>query len=140
MRFLPLARFDPSVEVRGTFPVISGGVDGQESVLGGVKFSKTYRRYHLYGDFLFGRGETTYKGYGYAKPNSALIYTKSAGTVLSPGFGFDIDLTPRFALKLDGQYQRFSVPVTTSGSVYAKQGTVGVVYRFGFKRLRSLAQ
>ena len=38
---------EPSLEVRGTYPIHDGPVDAQENVLGGLTVSKRYGRFHL---------------------------------------------------------------------------------------------
>ena len=101
-------------------------------MLGGGKIEYPFGRYHPYGDFLFGRGEIKYQGIGYISPDSPLIYQQSFSNVLSPGVGVDIDVTHHFAIKLDAQLWRMSVPVTTSGTLNSVAGTAGVIYRFDF--------
>ena len=47
-----------------------------------------------------------------------------------PAAGLDVTLTDHFALKVDGQFQHYGVPVTPSGTLYSKPLSVGIVYRF----------
>ncbi len=131
---LPIYRFlRPTIEVRGTYPTDGGDVDSQKSILVGGKaeFLPT-RRIRPYGNFLIGRGEMDYKHGGYYFNYS--IYKLTTTNVLSPGFGLDYDFTRHLSLRLDGQYQRWGDAPTPSGTVYAKVGTAGVVYRFTFDR------
>lgn len=134
LRIGHLFGFLPSVEVRGTYPIHSGQVDAQENILAGLKFEHTLRspRLHAYGDIFFGRGKVTYENGGYFTPDGSLLYAYSVSNVYAPGGGVEYDLTPRFAVKLDGQFEHYSVPVTTSRSIYAKALTAGVIYRFNF--------
>jgi hypothetical protein len=131
---LPIYRFlRPTLEVRGTYPIDGGDVDSQKSILAGgkVEFLPT-RRIRPYGNFLIGRGEMDYKNGGYYFDYS--MYKLTTTNVLSPGFGFDYDVTRHLSLRADGQYQHWGEAPTPSGAVYAKVGTVGVVYRFTFDR------
>jgi hypothetical protein len=122
----------PVLEVRGTYPTDRGLVDSQKSILGGLRADFLLgRRIHPYGDFLFGRGETNYH-FGYFFDNQ--IYLLTTTNVLSPGAGFDYDLTDHWAVKVDGQFQHWSNAPTPSGTIYSKIGTAAVVYRFGFGR------
>lgn len=134
LRIGHLFGFLPSVEVRGTYPIHTGQIDAQENVLAGLKFEHTLRspRLHAYGDIFFGRGKVTYENGGYFTPDGSLLYAYSVSNVFAPGGGVEYDLTPRFAVKLDGQFEHYSVPVTTSRSIYAKALTAGVIYRFNF--------
>jgi hypothetical protein len=122
----------PVIEVRGTYPTDHGLVDSQKSILGGLRVDFLLgRRIHPYGDFLIGRGQIDYDG-GYNFGN--LVYLRTTTKVLSPGAGFDYDLTDHWGIKVDGQFQHWGEAPTPSGSIYSKVGTVGVVYRFGFDR------
>ena len=125
----PVYSLFPSLEVRGTYPVDKGQVDSQRNILGGLKVAKHYGPFHPYADFLFGRGEIQYKN-GFVTPDRALFYTQSVSNVLSPGIGMDLQLNHHFSFKVDAQFQRYSSPVTNSGHLIAKSGTVGLVYRF----------
>lgn len=124
---------NPSVEVRSTYPVDAGSVDGQRNVLAGIRLSAKLRRIHPYVDFLVGRGRIDYTP-PLSDPQRTYVYVQSSSNVLSPGAGFDLDLGPSFALRADVQLQRYDSPVTTSGSLYAKPLTLGLVYRLSFER------
>lgn len=127
----------PSIEIRGTFPFAKGQIAGEENAFVGLKVEHIFGRYHLYGDFLFGRGEMQYQGRGYLSPNQQYLYLQSFSNVLSPGVGVDIDVTHHFAAKLDAQLWHQGVPVTTSGTLNSLAFTAGVIYRFDFnKRLQ----
>ena len=128
----PLYRFYPSIEGRGTYPIHDGVVDAQKNVLGGIKVERYYGPIHPYADFLFGRGKITYESGGYPNPAGTLLYLDSISNVFAMGGGADITLTPSFALKVDGQYQHYDTPVTSTGHLYAKALSLGVVYRIDF--------
>lgn len=133
LRFYNLRDYMFSAEVRGTYPVDAGTIDSQKDALGGLKVERTFfDSVHPYADFLFGRGLIDYQGPGYLNPSQTLIYTSSPSNVFSPGAGVDLDLYGPLAIKLDAQFQHWDTPVTTSGSIYAKALTLGVVYRFNF--------
>ena len=130
-------RLYPSLELRGTYPIDGGQVDAQENVLYGVKLAKVYNRVHPYGDFLIGRDKITYQNGGYPDSTGTLLYIDSVSNVFSVGGGVDLDLTDQVAVKIDGQFQRYGVPVNTTGHIYSKPLSVGLVYRFDFNhRLR----
>ncbi len=129
--FRPFRRFYPSVEVRGTYPVDNGKIDSQENVLFGVKAERYYGNFRPYVDGFYGRAKTTYEHGGYPNPAGTLLYLDSISNVYAAGGGVDYTLTDHFALKIDGQFQHYTSPVSTSGRVYAEAVTIGVVYRFG---------
>lgn len=120
----------PQIELRGLYPADHGLVDSQKSVLLGLRTDFLLnRRLRPYGDFLFGRGQMNYDG-GYLFGNA--IYIQTTTNVYSPGGGFDYDLSDHLSVKIDGQYQRWGNTPTQSGHIWAKVGTVGIVYRFSF--------
>jgi hypothetical protein len=126
--------FYPSLEIRGTYPFVTGQVVSNKNILGGIKFERYYGRFRPYADILYGRAETHFESGGFPNPEINFIYTKTPANVLSPGVGVDVTLTDHFALKADFQFQRYATPVTTSRRAYAKPLTLGVVYRFNFNR------
>jgi hypothetical protein len=123
----------PTIEVRGTYPTDRGLVDNQRSVLAGLRADFLLgHRWHPYGDILVGRGEMDYTPYGYIYNN--FVYDLTTTSVYSPGGGFDYDLTTHWGVKVDAQLQRWGSAPTHSGAVWAKVGTIGLVYRFDFNR------
>lgn len=133
LRVFTFGRYMLSGEVRGTEPLHDGRVDSQNDVLAGIKVDRVlFGRVNPYANILIGRGRIDYQSGGYAIPSQGLIYIGSNSTVISPGAGVDLDLEDHFAIKLDAQFQHWDTPVTTSGSVYAKALTAGIVYRFDF--------
>jgi hypothetical protein len=130
MSFKPYHLFYPSAEVRGTYPIDGGGIDRQKNILFGLKVERYYHRFHPYVDFLYGRAQVDYENGGIPNPSGTLLYINSISNVYSGGGGLDYTLTDHFALKIDGQFQHYSVPVTPSGTIYSKPLSIGVVYRF----------
>ena len=128
--------FLPTLEVRGTYPVDKGDVASESNFLGGLKVERQYRAFHPYVDVLFGRGQIEYAGVGQLNPSRTVLYQRSNSNIFAAGGGVDYDVSPSFAIKLDAQVQRWDVPVTTSGSANAFSGTVGVLYRFGYRNSR----
>jgi hypothetical protein len=122
----------PSIEIRGTYPFDKGSIAGEENALAGIKVEHIFGRYHLYGDFLFGRSSIKYQGRGYISPNDLYLYQQSYTNVLSPGGGVDVDLTHHYAFKADAQLWHQSVPVTASGKLNSLAVTLGAIYRFDF--------
>lgn len=136
LSFRPIFSFEPSLEVRGTYPLSEGHIDSQRNVLGGLKVARRYDRLHPYVDLLFGRGQINYIG-GQRTPSGSFVYFQSVTNVISPGAGVDIELDDHLSFKADAQLQHYDTPVVPNGRVYAKAGTVGVVYRFDFNQHRN---
>lgn len=136
--FRPFFGLLPSIEVRGTYPINNGSVVGEEHAEAGLRVQKRFGPFHPYADFLFGRGELNYQNGGLAVPMQAFRYIQTTSNVISPGLGIEADITPHFALLLDGQFQIWSVPFDPSGAtanashIYSYPGTIGVVYRFNW--------
>ena len=118
----------PSIEVRGTYPVEDGSVDSQRNLLGGLVLSRHLGNLQPYGDILFGRGQINYSP-PLLNPAGTIYFLQSTSTVISPGAGVNYFVSTRLGFKGDFQFQRYDSPVTTSGSVYSKSFTLGVVYR-----------
>jgi hypothetical protein len=122
----------PTIEVRGRYPTDHGLIVSQKNILGGLKVDFLLRhRLRPYGDILFGRGQMNY-GYGYAYGN--YIYSLTTTYVNAAGGGFDYQFASRFAIKVDGQVERWGSAPTDSGTIYSKIGTAGIVYYFNFDR------
>lgn len=130
-----LLGLEPSLTVRGTYPVDKGADVGEKTVLGGLQVERKFGRFHPYADALVGRGELNFSP-PHPDPTGSFYYEVTSSYVISPGAGVDVDLSPHFALKFDGQFQRFKTPVVASGDVWAKSGTAGITYRFDFNNRR----
>lgn len=136
--FRPFFGLLPSVELRGTYPVDSGQVVGEEHAEAGLRLQKRYRGIKPYADFLFGRGEMNYQNGGLIVPMQAFRYIQTTTNVISPGIGVEADFTPHVALLVDAQFQFWTVPFDPSGTtanqsrVLSIPTTVGVVYRFNW--------
>ncbi|SEC60679.1 outer membrane protein [Terriglobus roseus] len=117
----------PSIELRGTYPMVRGNVVGQKNVLAGLRVDRTFGRITPYGNILFGLGQMTYDPLR-ANPSATFAYAYSSSNVYSPGAGVEFEVTPAWGIKADGQFQRYSTPVNESGHIYAKSLTLGVVY------------
>ncbi len=131
--FLSLHGFHPAVEVRGTYPVHTGTIDSQKSVLGGIRVDRRYNVARPYVDFLVGRGELDYQNGGFTI--GPLTYLSTSTTVYSPGAGVDLHISRHFSFKADYQYQNWSTPVVSSGKIHPSVITLGAVYRFDFNHL-----
>jgi hypothetical protein len=138
--FLPVHGLVPALELRGSYPVMQGNLVSEEDFLAGLRLGKRlgqgFGRVTPYGNLLVGRGQLDYLGLGLQVPGQNVFYTKSHSLIYSPGVGLDLDLTDRFALKLDAQFEHYSVPITTTGHAWAEVGAIGVVYRFDFNGRR----
>jgi hypothetical protein len=121
----------PTLEVRGTYPADHGLVDSQKSVEGGLRVDFLLNhRIHPYGDFLFGRGQMNYYQDQYFFNNE--VYSLTTTYIDSVGLGFDYDVSDNLSLKVDAQAVRWGSAPTTTGRIYSSNGTLGLVYRFGF--------
>jgi hypothetical protein len=129
--FRPYHFFYFSGEVRGTYPIDNGQIDSQKNVLIGPKVQRYYGHFHPYIDALYGRAKIDYANGGFPNPAGTLLFIDSITNVYSFGGGLDYVLTDHFDIKLDGQFQHNDSPVVSSGVVYAKPLSIGVVYRFG---------
>ncbi|MFP5231091.1 MAG: outer membrane protein [Acidobacteriota bacterium] len=129
--FRPYHLFYFSIEGRGTYPVDDGKVDSQKSFLFGGRVQRYYNRFRPYADFLYGRAQIDYLDGGYPNPEGTLLFISSVSNVFAFGGGLDYVLTPHFDLKIDAQFEHLTTPVTTSGAMYSKPITVGLVYHFG---------
>jgi hypothetical protein len=121
--------YHPSIEIRGTYPFHSGTIAGLKSFLAGGRIDRQYGNFRPYADFLLGRGQIDYQSGGFIA--GPITYISSTTNVYSPGAGVDYDFTDHFSLKADFQYQFWSTPVVSSGSIHPKVGTRALVYRFG---------
>jgi opacity protein-like surface antigen len=130
--FRPFHGLYPTAEFRGTYPIHRGTIASEKSVLGGLRVGHPFGHLNPYVDFLAGRGEIHYENGGFTV--HSLTYLSSASNVYSPGGGVDFDLSHHFSFKADYQYQFWSTPVTSSGSLHSNLITLGVVYHFDFNR------
>jgi hypothetical protein len=134
--FRPFAGFYPGVEVRGMYPVDEGQIVALRNLVGGLRMGRRSGPFHGYGDVLFGRGQLNYLNGGIPNPGGTLLYDQTTSNVLSFGGGVDWDWTEHLGLKGDFQFQKYETPVTTSGNLFSKVFTAGVVYRFGSGSIR----
>ena len=123
-----------AAEVRGSYPLFEGYVDGQKSISGGLRVERnfaapTWSRVHPYVDVLAGRGEIHYVNGGFPVP--PVTYLTTPSTVIGGGGGIDFDITARWALRGDAYFEHWRTPVTADGTILSKQGSGGIVYRFG---------
>ena len=137
--FLRLWRLDTGVEARYDHTYTSAITE--HAILFGPRATIDYHRYHPYADFLIGTGGIAYNPPPYFSPNDHA----DGGVTLAAGGGVDIDLTPRFALKLDYQQQHINMginpPFKPSGGNYTltpQNVTVGLVYHFNVFGLSGL--
>ena len=125
-------------EVRGEAALKSGQVDGQKSILGGLRLTHEPSGYGLFGrvrpyaDVLAGRGELKYQNGGYPVPMA--LYLSNTSPVYAGGGGFEYDVTRAFSFKGDALFERWKSPVALGGRMYSKQGSIGIVYRYGTGR------
>ena len=63
LAFLSLHGFHPAAEVRGIYPVHTGPISSQKSLLGGIRVDHRYGFVRPYVDFLAGRGEIDYQSW-----------------------------------------------------------------------------
>jgi Outer membrane protein beta-barrel domain len=136
LEFRPFFSLYPALELRGLYPIDKGQVVAEKNALIGIRLARHVHPFTPYGDALFGRGQLNFLNGGYPTPSGSFFVLSNTSNVLSFGAGTDYALNSRFALKGDFQFQRYASPVTTSGYIYSKVFTVGVVYRIGARGLR----
>lgn len=125
--------FRPAIELRGTYPVDSGAVDGQKDVLIGARVMKTVYRFSPYVDAFFGRGALSYPGgiiVFFPNSSGGFRYDRTSTNIYAGGGGVDVRITPHFDLKGDVQVERWGTPVVTSHRIYSKPVSIGLVYHF----------
>jgi hypothetical protein len=130
LTYFGLRFVQPSLEVRGSYPVDKGTISSQKSFVGGLKVEHAFGRLHPYLDFLIGRGEIDYGQGGF--PVGNILYLSSTSTVYSPGGGLDYNFVSHIDLKADLQYQHWDTPIVSSGVIHPVAVTLGAVYRFDF--------
>jgi len=130
LAFRPFFGLTPSAEVRGMYPMSSGTIAGEKELLGGLKLTKDWGLLHPYGELLGGRGEIDFQHGGYN--NGTLIYVATTSPVYAGGLGLGVDVTRRWGLQADYQYQFWTNFPPLPGMIRPQVVTGSVVYRFDF--------
>lgn len=117
----------PSLEFRGR--VNPGETVGERTVGGGIRLEHPIQRFHPYADFLVSAGTLTF-----SHPIIDVrhkLYKSDDSIVYSMGGGVDVDVTSRFAARVDYQYEFWSLGTnqTFTPTVFS----LGVVYRIPFR-------
>ena len=119
----------PSLEVR--YDWSTGNTVLEKTLSGGLKVEKAFGRLHPYGDLLLGYGIIDFQ-------HPAIFptgpYTHDNSFVYQGGGGLDLDLSPRFALKLDAQAQSWRLG-SEANRLTPVLGTAGILYRIPFRAL-----
>ena len=121
---------DVALDVR--YNSATGTYADESSILVGIRAARTYHRFHPYIEFLAGHGNVKFDHPDlFGNPT----FTHDDSTVYDGGIGVDYSLTPRFAVKLDAQVQRwhtgYESQVFNPNSI-----SLGVVYHVPFRYLR----
>jgi hypothetical protein len=130
LTLLTLRYFNAGVELRGSYPIQSGSVIGQKSILAGLKLEYPKSIFRPYADLLVGRGRISYVGGGYIA--GTVKYIRSDSAVLSTGIGCDLYFTHRLAMRVDIQHQSWDSPAASSGRITPGLVSVGGTYNFDF--------
>jgi len=130
LTLLTLRHFNTGIEVRGSYPIHSGSVIGQKSILAGPRFEYPKSMFRPYADLLVGRGRISYLDGGYIV--GTVKYIRSDSAVLSTGLGCDLYFTHRLAMRVDIQYQSWNSPAAASGRITPGLVSVGGTYNFDF--------
>jgi hypothetical protein len=122
----------PSLEVR--FKTAPGGVAvGERTFGGGLRLEHQISYFHPYVDFLVSSGTITFVNKAYLGSNG----TGSNGSVVySYGGGVDYDFANQWAARVDFQGEQWNLDEVPAITLTPKVLTVGVVYRFRFKKDR----
>lgn len=125
-RFLSHSYLVPSLELR-TSVSPKGATAGEYVYGGGLKLEHRYGRFHPYGDFLFGVGFIRFRDpHGFTP--SGDLYLMDLSNVYTYGGGFDVDVTKRWAVKVDAQSSRWKLdsqtPITLEPSILG----IGLTY------------
>jgi hypothetical protein len=133
--FFAPGRYSLAAEVRGTYPINSGDIVDEKSILGGLRFSREPAGDHPiplrpYVDVLFGRGALNYQHGGYPISDFVAALSSNSNT-LEAGVGVEADVSRNFSVKLDAQVQTFKTPIPGVDTLYSKHLGAGVTYRFG---------
>ena len=130
-----LRHFDASLDLR--YNHVTGNAVGEKSFDGGVRISKPFGRYHPYVHALIGYGVVTFDNP--TRNFDGTLYTYDNSTVYDFGGGVDIDLTRRFALKVDGQYQYWNLGARGDANAVKLNptlGSIGIIYHLPYRFLR----
>jgi hypothetical protein len=130
LTLLTFRYINTGVELRGSYPVQSGSLIGQKSILAGPKLEYPKSMFRPYADLLVGRGRISYLDGGYIA--GTVKYIRSDSAVLSAGIGCDLYLTHRLAMRVDIQYQSWDSPAAYSGRITPGLVSVGGTYNFDF--------
>ena len=121
---------DAALDVRYTSA--TGNFADESTFMGGFRAGRSYRRFHPYIEVMVGHGNIRFDHPEvFNNPN----YTHDDSTVYDGGIGLDYSLTPRFAVKVDAQVQRWRTGLQ-SQVFNPNTISVGVVYHVPFRYLR----
>lgn len=132
----PFHGFYPAIEARGMYPVDRGQLVSVDDLLGGLRVSRRKNRFTPYADGLFGRALLKYANGGLPDSTGTIYYLQNTSNAVSLGAGTDWDWSEHLSLKADLQLQRYDSPVVTTGTLYSKIFTLGIVYRLGFSGIK----
>jgi hypothetical protein len=95
---------------------------------GGIRIEHTIQNFHPYGTFLISKGTIHYNFSNPYNPHpTGQPYTQDGSIVYSPGLGVDYDLTYRWAVRADYQFECWNLGYNQTLSPTAL--TIGVLYR-----------
>jgi hypothetical protein len=119
----------PSIEARGSYP-LGGMVARQKVFLAGPGVGYDTGRLHYYMNVIVGRGRINYEDNGYIF--RGFRYITSTSMVSAYVTGIDIGLTHQLSARVDFQYQHWTAPTPSFGSVNPVILSLGGVYKFDF--------
>jgi hypothetical protein len=130
MKYLPW--LSPSLEVR--FKTAPGGAAvGERTLGGGLRVEHQIKYFHPYGDLLVSTGTITFVNKAYLGANG----TGSNGSIVySYGGGVDYDFANQWAARVDFQSEHWNLDEVPAITLTPKVLTVGILYRFRFKKDR----
>lgn len=122
---------NPSIEFRAK--IAHGTTVDEKSWGGGIRVEKPINHWHPYADFLLSAGTINYHLQTPAILPNGKPYIDDATITKSFGGGLDYDLTPRFALRGDMQFEKWHLDKYTPIYLTPYAWSAGVVYRIPFR-------
>lgn len=134
----PDRRFTPSLELRGSYPILPSPLVAESNLLAGPRLEYSLApRLHLAADAFFGRGSLDFGPTGVLSAHGPWVYGRTNGNVLAFGGAALWVLRSNVSLLADAQTLHYHTPVTSSSSLQAATFTLGLAYTLRLSRKHS---